>query len=276
MQTIVFTGRKGGCTKTTSAINVAAGLARAGLRVVFFDGDNQANATSVMGLEPRDDLYALIAEDAEYRTLLRLVEPEFHGGAGELWLLSSSLRNIELEHNPTTPAAIVERVGELAGWADLVICDTGPGASDVHAGFFFAADWAVLPTLLEYTNILGVFRTLDYLAEARALGAARGLKTCEVLGILPNRLFVREQIQIENVGFLKGKYDGVYRVFPPIRNLTVWNQAAQSFRSIFNYRPDGDYEAQRKARAAASELQPVVDAALTAAGFAAASEAVAS
>lgn len=55
MLTLTVAGLKGGVAKTTSAVNVAAGLASAGYRVRLLDLDPQASATLSLGVAPVED-----------------------------------------------------------------------------------------------------------------------------------------------------------------------------------------------------------------------------
>ena len=52
MRTIIVTNQKGGCGKTTTAVNLAAALAIKGQKILLIDIDPQAHATLGMGYNP--------------------------------------------------------------------------------------------------------------------------------------------------------------------------------------------------------------------------------
>ncbi len=54
MKTIVLANHKGGCAKTTTALNIAVGLAAQGSRVLAVDLDPQGNLSAVFGVDLED------------------------------------------------------------------------------------------------------------------------------------------------------------------------------------------------------------------------------
>ena len=100
--------QKGGVGKTTTAVNLAVGLAQWGQRVLLIDIDPQGNATSGIGLDrlasPREDqlsLYqALTSDEGDSSSLLSAVERET--AIPNLWAIGASneLAGAEVELAP--------------------------------------------------------------------------------------------------------------------------------------------------------------------------------
>src|SRR5262245_23435645 len=76
MRSIAFMNQKGGVGKTTTAVHVAAALARSGRRVLLLDLDPQAHSTLHVGVEvgPEDTtLYDVVVRGAPMAQALRFV-----------------------------------------------------------------------------------------------------------------------------------------------------------------------------------------------------------
>ena len=62
MRKIAITLTKGGTGKSTTAVNLAAGLASKGHRVLLVDTDTQGQAGFMLGLQPEEGLAELLAD----------------------------------------------------------------------------------------------------------------------------------------------------------------------------------------------------------------------
>jgi len=259
MKIIALMGCKGGITKTSLTVNLAAGLARAGLRVLVMDTDWQASATVSMGVMARPSLAELILSNFEFQDVVTLVAPLFHGGTGEVFVLPTDASNLEVERSADTVPLIYQRLPELDGWADVVLVDTSPAVNELNTAMYYAADYVLLPTTLDKLSIVGLRNTFTFLKQAAQQGQSKGYNVASILGIVPNRFSARQKVERDNLGYVRGKYEDVCPVFTEMRDLTVWKQAVQMRQSIFAYQPEDDPSARRSARTAAREIMPVVE-----------------
>jgi chromosome partitioning protein len=247
-------GRKGGITKTTVATNLAAACAGAGLFTVLVEMDGQGNASEAMGIKPRDDFHDLMLGNCEWSDVLQPALTTFTDG--ELFALSASDLTREVEENPNTPSMIYERLKLLRGWADVVIVDTSPGITQVHAGCYYASDYVLLPTLCELDSVNSVSKTLGFLKTANEAGAAAGYPAAEVLGIIPNRYPSGERNAQFLLGVVQGRFGHEYPILGPIRDATVWASARRTEHSIFTYQ-GANYAERRSINVARKDFEQV-------------------
>jgi chromosome partitioning protein len=127
MLTLTVAGLKGGVAKTTSAVNVAAGIAEAGYRVRLVDLDPQASATLSLGLAPATDP-------------LRSVPVKVDSVAGFLEVLPGGRSLATLDDTAATSF-----LTQAGGGAEVLVVDTPPALSPLTRAALKAATAVLAP-----------------------------------------------------------------------------------------------------------------------------------
>lgn len=127
---IVVANQKGGVGKTTTSVNLAAGLAMGGLRVLVIDVDPQGNATTALGVDHQEGTPGTYEVMMDGLPIIDAVQPcpDIEG----LWVLPAT---IDLAGAEVGLAAIVSRETRLKNaiegffdrfHADYIIIDCPP------------------------------------------------------------------------------------------------------------------------------------------------------
>ncbi|WP_322743909.1 ParA family protein [Methanofollis aquaemaris] len=147
---MAFAHHKGGTGKTTSCLNIAGFLQKAGKRVLVVDSDPQANATSGLGISPgsyQKSIYDLFMSRVEGYPEVKLQETVVKTDSG-IDLLPSSLDLVGAEpylYSVEDRATILRDA--LAGGAadyDLVLIDTPPSMGQLVINGMVAADHVIV------------------------------------------------------------------------------------------------------------------------------------
>ncbi len=258
MQTVTLLNEKGGIGKTTMSMTLATEAARAGLKVVMIDADQQASTTKQFRVKPYPGFYNLIGEEKGWGEVLTPIDSGWYEGPeNHLLLLGSNTLTAQLQgldiwkQTGSSTHYLAERIDELNGWADLIVIDTAPGVSDIHAAVYQAADHILMPTLCARMSVEGIQQSLKHLRQVEKILAPGGIHVADVLGILPTMFYGRELVQHQTLGQLQGKY-GEDKVFRPIKRRATWEQASAQRIPVSVYEPNSD--AAREAKRFANEV----------------------
>jgi chromosome partitioning protein len=164
---LAIANQKGGVGKTTTAVNLAAELARAGAPVLLIDFDPQGNASTGLGVGPRDrgrGSYQLIADGAP--NPLETYATEREG----LWLIPAGPdlvgAEIELANQPRREFRLAEALSSWSAEApfEYVLIDCPPSLGLLTVNALVASDGALVPLQCEFfalEGVSGLTRTIE-------------------------------------------------------------------------------------------------------------------
>lgn len=145
MSIIAVANQKGGCGKTTTAINLAAELGQHGERVLLVDMDPQGHATLGVGINNRDlpGLYEVFCKETN---LLDAVLPEVVDGV-DLVPANISLATVEsmLAGKPARERKLLEHLEPLSDLYDDILIDCPPSLGFLSINALRAAQQVITP-----------------------------------------------------------------------------------------------------------------------------------
>jgi chromosome partitioning protein len=180
MRRIAIINQKGGVGKTTTAVNLAAALARAGQRVCVLDLDPQAHATTHLGIEPdgkAPSMYDVLIDSRPLAEVRRVAEES-------LWVVGSDINlaaaEVELAGVVGREVILRDQLQQDEGAFDFVLMDCAPSLGVLTLNALAAAGEVFIPLQPHFLALHGMGKLL----ETTALVSKRINPGLRVTGII--------------------------------------------------------------------------------------------
>lgn len=244
MKTIAFTNQKGGVGKTTSTINVGAGLCREGYKVLLVDLDPQANLTYSLRLSSKR------LETSIYDVLKGSIEPDesiiSHNGF-DIMPSSIDLSGAEMEfaNEPAREMLLKNTLGKFSKDYDYILIDCPPNLGLLTLNAFTAVKEIFIVLQSEYLALHGLSKLMDVIQVVKE----RLNPDIEISGIICTLFDGRKNLNKEVVDHIQDYFgDKVFDTL--IRDNVALAEAPSHHKTIFEYAPDShgakDYSALAK------------------------------
>ncbi len=159
---IAVANQKGGVGKTTTAINLAAGLAILEHKTLIVDADPQANSTSGIGFDPRN------IENSIYECMINQVAPSeaiVATSTPNLFLLPAHIdlvgAEFELINIPNRESKMKEVLATLGEEYEYIIIDCSPSLGLITLNALTCAHSVIIPVQCEFFALEGLGKLLN-------------------------------------------------------------------------------------------------------------------
>lgn len=200
---IALVNQKGGCGKTTSAVNLAACLAVSGRKTLLIDLDPQANATVSLGVDPAEltrTVYNIVVQsdrdELDSAGLEEIIRPT---SVKRLMIAPASIdlaaAELELAARIGRENALRKRMGKVLEEYAYIVIDTPPSLGVLTLNALVACQAIIIPIQTHYYALLGMRQLLRTLKMVREEVGHQ----VEILGVLPTMYDSRTNISKEIV-----------------------------------------------------------------------------
>ena len=234
MRKIAVAMAKGGVGKTTTAVNLAHGLAQLGRKVLLVDCDTQSQAAKFLGVNPDYGLYEFfIGQDESGNIIYK--KDTLYPCRDNLWLLAGGIKLVELKHwlgeqpRSERQTALARTLIPKEGNLDYMIFDCAPGWDVLSVNILMAATEVICPVALQGPSLEGLKTFFRYLQSAQKLNPDLRLRY-----ILPTMFDRRTRHSYDMLDQLQKHFSRL--LCDPVHYSVRLSEAPALGRTIFEYR----------------------------------------
>lgn len=230
---IAILNQKGGTGKTTTAVNLAAGVAERGHEVLLVDTDAQGNVGASLGIRGEKTLYHVLIDGADpaevavpVRAKLDVITSDATLAAAEIWLARQEVGvRSRVLHHRLNLMQVTRRYA-------YVVLDCGPSLNLLNQNALTYADEVVIPVTCDYLALVGVKQVLQTIRDVQKHLA----HAVRVSAVLPTFYDGRTRLAREAYTTLRGHFRN--KCLDPVRRSTGLAEAPANRKTIFEYAPD--------------------------------------
>jgi chromosome partitioning protein len=222
---IAISNLKGGIGKTTTVVNLGAGLALKGARVLLVDVDAQGNLALALGVHPRRTLYEVLVDGAAAAECVHPARPNLDLIAADQALLG--VQRV-IAQRPDWSRALEQGLRPLFGAYDFILIDSGGSLTMLNANALVCASDVLVPTAVEHFSVKSVELLFEHVTRVK--GHSGGIRM-----IIPTMYDPRVRQSGELLAELRARYGAL--VTEPMRVNVRLSEAPTRGRTIYEYDP---------------------------------------
>lgn len=238
---IAIANQKGGVGKTTTAVNLGAGLALKGKRVLVIDSDSQGSLTASLGFEP--DKMDNTLSDVMEAVINEEEIPDGFGIRSHDEGVDLMPANIELSGIEVTLFSVMSRefvlksyVDQVRGNYDYILIDCMPSLGMLTINALACSDSVLIPVQASYLPVKGLEQLIRTIFKVRRQINPR----LQIEGILLTMLDARTNYAKEIISLLGETYGNKVRIFESrIPHSVRASETPALGKSIFSHDPHG-------------------------------------
>lgn len=230
--TITIANQKGGVGKTTTAVNLAHGLALEGKRVLLVDFDPQGQCATILGLKQEPGAFDLLISEESLNRVARTTDRQ------GLYVVLGDKKTgtaqtvLSVQRSPISYTSDRLVIPAQEDGFDYVFIDTSPSVGELQVQALWASDGVLIPCAVDYLASDGVFSIINTLEKIRDEFDWQG----KIMSVLPT---FYDDVTRESKATLQDLRQNFSEyILNPIHRATILRECAVEGQTIFELAPN--------------------------------------